>query len=500
MDFSPKLILKDYNNKDLNKSSATEQLISLIENAHDINTIVESIKILGTIKAENNHVFNLLENLLISDSHEKIRYNSAKILYQNFLDRIFEPMKFAFYHEKSVSCLLVIVEALGKINDHLSKSLLIDKIKRIDNEKYKRNLNLLFKTKNIEDFTGDSLAEIVKNYIIFNTLELKFNRIDFNLRNGLLIELDLSNVSSHISRSNILKSLPNFIGELTHLKKLDLKINRLSTLPESICSLSSLKFIDLSYNKIKYLPKSIGSLKSLKTLYLRYNDLKSIPNSISSLNNLRILDLRVNKLTNLNDSISQLSSLEILDLHGNQLDVLPKSLSRLSSLKQLNLGLNNLSIFPEWMKSYNLLEVLGLGGNKSLNKIPDWINYLHSLMHLELFDNNINELPEALGDLSSLEVLNLRNNHIKSLPESMGSLNNLKQLNLSWNKFTTLPEWISSLSSLEILNLWGNKIETLPDSISSLKSLKNLNLSFNRIKEIPDSLKKLENFGLVIKI
>ena len=142
--------------------------------------------------------------------------------------------------------------------------------------------------------------EIVKNYLIFNALEQKFNRIDFKLSNGLLIDLDLSNVSSHISRSNILKSLPNYLGELTHLKKLDLKINRLSTLPESISSLSSLEFIDLSYNKIKYLPKSIGSLSSLKTLYLRYNDLKSLPNSISSLKNLRILDLRVNKLTNLN--------------------------------------------------------------------------------------------------------------------------------------------------------------------------------------------------------
>ena len=168
MDFSPKLILEDYNNKDLNKASAIEQLVSLIENAHDINTIVESITILGTIKAENNHVFNLLENLLISDSHEKIRYISAKVLYKNFLDRIFEPMKFAFYHEKSVSCLIVIVEALGNINNLSSKSLLINKIKRIDNEKYKKNLNLLFKTKKIEDFTGDSLAEIVKNYIIFS--------------------------------------------------------------------------------------------------------------------------------------------------------------------------------------------------------------------------------------------------------------------------------------------------------------------------------------------
>ena len=500
MPLTPHAIYNDLKNNFIDKASAVELLISLIENAHDINTIVESIKILGTIKAENNHVFHLLENLLISDSHEKIRYISAKILYQNFLDRIFEPMKFAFYHEKSISCLLIIVDALGKINNHSSKSLLMDKIKRIGNEKYKRNLDLLFKTKKIEDIPGDSLAEIVKNYIVFNALEQKFNRIDFKLNHGLLIKLDLSNVSSHISRSNILKSLPNYLGELAHLKKLDLKINRLSTLPESISSLSSLEFIDLSYNKIKYLPNSIGSLRSLKSLYLRYNDLKSIPNSISSLNNLRILDLRVNKLTNLNDSISHLSSLEILDLHGNQLDILPKSLSKLTSLKQLNLGLNNLSIFPNWMKSYNFLEVLGLGGNKSLNKIPDWINYLHSLKHLELFDNNINELPEALGDLSSLEVLNLRNNHIQSLPESMGSLSNLKQLNLSWNKFTTLPEWIGSLSSLEVLNLWGNNIEILPDSISSLKSLKNLNLSFNKIKEIPDSLKKLENVGLVVKI
>ena len=100
--------------------------------------------------------------------------------------------------------------------------------------------------------------------------EEKFTKINYKVNNGLVAELDLSCTSNF--GWNLLKNLPEFIGVLKYLKKLDLKINGIAKIPTSIGFLSDLKYLDLSNNVIKSLPGSIGSLKSLESLYLRYNN------------------------------------------------------------------------------------------------------------------------------------------------------------------------------------------------------------------------------------
>ncbi|MFX1257938.1 MAG: leucine-rich repeat domain-containing protein [Promethearchaeota archaeon] len=499
MDVAPKGIYRNYGNKELNKLSAIDQLLLLIENADNIDVRLECIKILGDIEAKNKKVFKLLENLLISDSNEKIRNRAAKTIKKLFLKKAIKPLIFAFQHETSVDCLITITNSLGELNDNRLKSLLIDRINKIKSQKIKRSIKNIFKNKNIENFHGKEIANIVNNYIILDYLQRKFIQFDFKTKNGKLTELDLSNISSHLFNWNILNIVLKFVGSLTTLKKLDLKINKITAVPSSIGSISSLLFLDLSYNKIKDLPESIGYLTSLESLYLRYNDLTSIPNSIGSLKSLKILDLRGNKLKNLPKSIKQLSSLEVLDLFGNQLNKVPESLSALSLLKKLDLGMNNLRDLPNSMKNLTSLNKLGIGSNKFLNKVPDWIYLLPSLKELYLYDNNLKELPESIGSITSLEELNLRNNKLSVLPKSFVNLSLLKKLNLSWNKFKYLPDWIDSLTSLEELNLWGNKLESIPESIASLPSLKLLNLNYNKLNtELPKFLRDLESKGLKI--
>ena len=120
--------------------------------------------------------------------------------------------------------------------------------------------------------------------------EKKFMRFGFKLTNALVIELDLSCVSTHFFGWNLLRTLPEFIGNLRYLEKLILKINRISNIPNSIGNFIYLKYLDLSNNSINILPESIGNLNSLKSLYLRYNDLKELPNSIG----LRLANFHVN--------------------------------------------------------------------------------------------------------------------------------------------------------------------------------------------------------------
>ncbi len=499
MALTPKKIYEDFKKKDIDKVSAVDLLISLIENAVIVEIRLESIEILQKIEIKNEKVFSILENLLISDSNEEIRSLAANSLKVLFREKALSPLKWALEHEKSWQFLMSIVSIITEINNDAAKSILIDKIKNFNNYHFNISLNNFFKTKEIRSYNTKKLAEIIDNFIIITYFKEILKKINFKVEKGLVTELNLSFIRDNVFGWKILKNLTNFINTLKYLKRLELRNNRIAKFPNSIVSLYSLKYLDISHNIIIQLPESIGSLESLEYLCLRYNNLTDLPNSIGSLKFLKTLDLRHNKLTNLPKSISKLTLLEDLNLHGNQLNTFPTSLEGLSSLKKLKLGLNNLKSLPYWIKNLQSLKKLGLGENKSLSNFEEWIGFLPSVVELNLYDNEIKELPEAIGSLNSLEVLILPNNQLTTLPESFRNLTFLKKLDLSWNNLINLPEWIGSLSALEELNLRGNKLKALPDSISSLSSLKILNLTLNKnIIQLPTSIRDLQNNGLQI--
>lgn len=133
--------------------------------------------------------------------------------------------------------------------------------------------------------------------------------------------------------------LPESIGNLSSLKKLDLSNNKLTILPESIGQLSSLQTLSLNRNKLSTLPKSIGKLSSLKELYLSYNKLSTLPESIGNLTSLERLSLYYNKLTILPGSIGNLIYLETLNLKNNfKLKALPVSIINMKILKHFFLS------------------------------------------------------------------------------------------------------------------------------------------------------------------
>ncbi len=498
MALTPKKIYEDLKKKEIDKQSAADLLIFLIENADYVETRLESINILQKIDFKNKKIFSILENLLISDSYEEIRTLAANTLKVLFREKALSPLKWALEHEKSWQFLMKLVLIICEIDDKAAKSILIDKIKKFDIYKFNISLSTFFKTKELRKFNNEKLIEIINNYVIINYFEDLLKEINYEVEKGLVTELNLSYISKNVFGWKILTNLTTFLNIFKYLKKLELKDNRIATFPDSIVYLNSLKYLDLSHNIINTLPESVSNLKSLEYLNLRYNNLSEIPNSIGSLKLLKTLDLKHNKLTTLPKSISKLKSLEVLDLHGNQFNTIPTSLEGLSSLKNLKLGLNHLKYVPDWIKNLRSLKKLGLGGNKLLSNFQEWIDFLPSIRELNLYDNDIKELPVSIGSLNSLEVLILPNNQLTTLPESFKNLS-LKKLDLSYNNFTSLPEWIGSFSSLEELNLNGNNLKALPESIGSLSSLKILSLILNKdITKLPKAIKDLQKKGLQI--
>ncbi|MHA1884596.1 MAG: leucine-rich repeat domain-containing protein [Promethearchaeota archaeon] len=484
MPLTPKAIYKDFINGDLDRLFATELLLTLIDNAENIETRIESLNILDKIQIDDEKTFKFLEHLLISDFNEEIRSLTCVVLKNHYLDKCLDSFIWALEHETSLQCLTTIIHAIGESNSKKAKSVISNKI---ISQKRSFSSNQQDSLPEIKRFTTEVLAEILINYYVIAMLKKSFGYFKFKSDNlGFVLELDLSNVERYSPNLNKLEDFLPSIFSLKSLKTCDLRFNHLTKLPKII--ISYLEYLDLSYNKLNRLPELI-KFPSIKSLNLKSNILRSLPESIGKLKSLENLNLRNNFLSNLPNSIEMISSLNTLDLHGNKINAISMKLSR--SIKELELGWNGLLTIPDSLENLKLLNKLGLGGNK-FSILPSWIGIFSLLKVLDLYDNKLLEIPESMGSLKSLEKLNLRNNQLTDLPSSIRNLKSLKSLNLSWNEFKTLPEWIGDLSSLEELNLWGNKLEDLPKSIKTISSLKVIDLNFNRIKDIPSSLRELK--------
>ena len=77
MVITPTKIYEDFRNKILDKHSAVDILISLIENSKNNNIRTESVGFIEKIGYNHDKIFRLFENLLISDSNKEVRIAAA---------------------------------------------------------------------------------------------------------------------------------------------------------------------------------------------------------------------------------------------------------------------------------------------------------------------------------------------------------------------------------------------------------------------------------------
>ncbi|ERN02458.1 hypothetical protein AMTR_s00215p00026760 [Amborella trichopoda] len=213
------------------------------------------------------------------------------------------------------------------------------------------------------------------------------------------------------------------------------------------------------------IPEEVGLLSSLQKLDLRNQHQGPIPASIGGLTFL--VELR-------------LSRLNVLQLDGNQLSgSIPESLGSLLSLEWLDLGENKLEgSIPSTLINLSRLNVLQLYGNQLSGSIPSTLGNLSRLNDLLLYGNQLSgSIPESLGSLLSLELLDLGNNKLEgSIPSTRGNLSRLNGLELYGNQLSgSIPESLGSLLSLEWLDLGENKLEgSIPLSIANLTLLYSL--------------------------
>jgi Leucine-rich repeat (LRR) protein len=200
---------------------------------------------------------------------------------------------------------------------------------------------------------------------------------------------------------------------------------RLVALPEAIGALAKLERLDVGDNQLAELPAMPASLREL---YVHDNQLARLP----ALPRLTVLDANRNRLAEL----APLAGLDFVYLAGNRLTAPPVT----TGVRYLNVGdnpLGHLAITDPAIRELRAeaaqLDSLGLEG-------------LAELRELSLRGNRLTALPASLGGLAELRVLDLRGNQLDELPDALRGLP-LAKLDLRWNPLRAAPAWLDELAA-----------------------------------------------------
>ncbi|KKK43503.1 hypothetical protein LCGC14_0681370 [marine sediment metagenome] len=311
---TPEQIKTKFFDGKLNRDKAAELLISLIEGNDNTKVRVRSIQALEKMELQNKKIFKILENYLISDEDAILRATAAEYIIQNFLEESIAPLNWVIRHDKSPLILKVFFDYLYKFDDKKFELISLklqtwetefaSKLGIVPEEsRFFLDLEALFaKDKRNYEFGPESYRHYQnladkkggEPWVVINNkhvVSLNFNYYKWNYvkENPTLIHslLKLVDLDFYIcslrkySYDNLTPSIiPESIGSLIYLERLNLRRNGLAEIPSSINKLTRLEELDLSYNHLEEIPQVIRTLSSLKKLNIKRNRLHIIPDSL----------------------------------------------------------------------------------------------------------------------------------------------------------------------------------------------------------------------------
>ncbi len=398
-DLSPEKIHNQYINGQLDKNSAFELLLSIIENNNETKIRVRSINFIEKLELKDDRVYKTLENLLISDSESDVRSTAAMVIIHDFIDKGLEAIIWALEHDISPRCVNNIIYHLKiqkKVSEYEIKAILIDILNVIKDSKLivddineYDDINLIINDDITNQCNLDQVVDFYLNFKVISYFNENFSEyLNFDVYEGLVRILDIS----HGTKKLDIKSLEEIEG-IEFLTKLWKLLIWNTTLNEISC---------------------LENMNELKFLYIG----KSAITTITGLNNLKKLE----RLDLSNNQINEISGLEgltnlyRLNLSGNQIKEI-KGLDNLKNLWELNLG--QAEAWDKKPQNY-ISEIKGLESLTNLinlylsnNMITEikGLKYLKNLCMLVVYNNKITEI-KGLDSNEKLGLLNLSGNPI----------------------------------------------------------------------------------------
>ncbi|XP_037463430.1 receptor-like protein 8 isoform X2 [Triticum dicoccoides] len=314
-----------------------------------------------------------------------------------------------------------------------------------------------------------------------NTLDLSSNFIHDTLSTDICIMGNIQEL--HLSDNNFVGELPSCMRNLTSLRILDLSNNRLTVKFPSVIfeSLTSLVKLSLANNHLQgvLLLSSLPSHNQLTDLKLAsYDGHFQVQTE--------------NPITNMSSRL-QVLVLRNCNLNGNSA-ILPSFLLNQHGLILIDMSNNSLSgHFPTWLVENNAnLAYLNLGGNSFEGSfLPSKVHI--NLLWLDASCNGMRKLPMGINTtLPNLQKLNLSGTSLQGVfPLVFGFMHSLVSLDLSNNNLLDNigAAFDGSMSNISTLILSGNIFYgPLPQDIQ-LPFISYLVLKDNKISgEIPQNI------------
>ncbi|XP_070674280.1 putative disease resistance protein RGA3 isoform X1 [Malus domestica] len=255
-------------------------------------------------------------------------------------------------------------------------------------------------------------------------MEYNYNKLRVYLQLKCLRTL---NLSGDLVYGNGFEELPEEIGQLIHLKHIDLSLNNsLKKLPDAICELYNLRTLRLfCCSSLGKLPDNMGKLISLKHLYIEgCCFLEYLPKGIGRLTSLQTLDTFVVCCGDKEEAL-QFEDLRTLNLQGSLVVQLSGDVKDVSEVEKAQL----------W--DQNQLFHLGIDCRD---------------MHYRQTKSSV-EILNVLRPHKDLETLDILGHTGSAWPIWMASLNHLRIVTIVWWEECEFLPPLGKLPSLEILTI-----------------------------------------------
>nr|GMD92517.1 disease resistance protein RPM1-like [Ipomoea batatas] len=279
-----------------------------------------------------------------------------------------------------------------------------------------------------------------------------------------------------------MEELPNEVGDLIHLRYLDLSCyNKMTRLPDSLGRLHNLQTLDLRETLVNSLPKCVSELKELRHLLgshrLQVPDIVFTFSQLQTLSGILINTIQARELVN----IPQLTKLNIIFKEGDECwRAICDSVKKMTNLRFLSMASDELQEFINFSPP-NSLEKLQLFGFGKLVNFISTPNYL-CVIYIRMC-NVDKDFFNSLGKLPSLLELFIQSYSGDQLVCSEGSFPKLRKLEIVCRKLSKWEIGKGAMTSLESLSMDECKcLEMLPEGLREVEHLKKLHLALHRCR------------------